>query len=165
LDELGTGAELPIGLSLMVLTTLEGDEAKAEAQRLVGQARGSRDIISLLSTIIVYKFSNLSRNEVDAMLGIELQQTRVYQEAKAEGESIGEVRGEARGEARGLEIGRTEEGRALVLRLLARKLGKIDGEIQVRVGGLTIDKIESLGEALLDFTQMGDLLVWLDGNR
>jgi predicted transposase/invertase (TIGR01784 family) len=156
LDELGTGTELPIGLSLMVLTTLEGDEAKAEAQRLVVQAQGSRDIISLLSTIIVYKFSNLSRDEVDAMLGIELQQTRVYQEAKAEGESIGEVRG--------LERGRTEEGRALVLKLLARKLGKIDGEVQVRVGGLTIDKIESLGEALLDFTQMGDLLVWLDGN-
>ncbi len=161
LDELGTGTEVPIGLSLMVLTTLEGDEAKAEAQRLVGQAQGSRDIISLLSTIIVYKFSNLSRDEVDAMLGIELQQTRVYQEAKAEGESIGEVRGEARG----LERGRTEEGRALVLRLLARKLGKIEAEIQVRVGGLTIDKIESLGEALLDFTQMGDLLVWLDSNR
>jgi predicted transposase/invertase (TIGR01784 family) len=156
LDELGTGTELPIGLSLMVLTTLEGDAAKAEAQRLVGQAQGSRDIISLLSTIIVYKFSNLSRDEVDAMLGIELQQTRVYQDAKAEGEAIGEVRG--------LERGRTEEGRALVLRLLARKLGKIDRDIQVRVGGLTIDKIESLGEALLDFTQMGDLLVWLDGN-
>ncbi len=152
LDELGTGTDLPIGLSLMVLTTLEGDQAKAEAQRLVEQAQGSRDIINLLSTIIVYKFSNLTRDEVDAMLGIELQQTRVYQEAKAEGESIGEVRG------------RTEGEQALVLKILARKLGKIEAEIQVRVGSLSIDKIESLGEALLDFTQMADLLVWLDVN-
>lgn len=57
----------------MVLTTLAGDEAIIEARRLVGQAQGSRDIINLLSTIIVYKFNNLSRDEVDAMLGIELQ--------------------------------------------------------------------------------------------
>jgi predicted transposase YdaD len=35
LDELGAIRELPIGLGLMVLTTLEGDEAKAEARRLV----------------------------------------------------------------------------------------------------------------------------------
>ena len=160
LDELGTEEELPIGLSLMVLTTLEGDEAKAEARRLVELARGSRAIIGLLSTIIVYKFSNLSRDEVDEMLGIELQQTRVYQEAKAEGETIGEVRGEARG----LERGRTEEGQALVLRLLTRKLGQIAPDVHSRVNSLTIERIESLGEALLDFTQMGDLLTWLDDN-
>ncbi len=90
------------------------------------------------------------------MLGIELQQTRVYQEAKAEGETIGEVRG--------LERGRTEEGKSLVLKLLTRKLGKIDPELQARVNSLKIDRIESLGEALLDFTQMGDLLTWLDAN-
>jgi predicted transposase/invertase (TIGR01784 family) len=160
LDELGEVEELPIGLGLMVLTTLEGDEAKAAARRLIGQAQGSRDIISLLSTIIVYKFSNLSRDEVDAMLGIELQQTRVYQEAKAEGE----IKGEARGEARGLERGRTEGEQALVFKQLTRKLGKIEPEIQARVNRLTIEQIESLGEDLLDFTLMGDLLAWLDGN-
>ena len=99
------------------------------------------------------------------MLGIELQQTRVYQEAKAEGETIGEVRGEARGEARGLERGRTEEGQALVLRLLTRKLGQIAPDVRSRVNSLKIDRIESLGEALLDFTQMGDLLTWLDDNE
>jgi predicted transposase/invertase (TIGR01784 family) len=156
LDELGSEEELPTGLSLMVLTTLEGDAAKTEARRLVERAQGSRAIISLLSTIIVYKFSNLSRDEVDEMLGIELQQTRVYQEAKAEGETIGEVRG--------LERGRTEEGQSLVLKQLTRKFGKIDSELQARVNSLKIDRIESLGEALLDFTQMGDLLAWLDGN-
>ena len=145
----------------LLTTTLEADEAKAEARRLVELARGSRAIIGLLSTIIVYKFSNLSRDEVDEMLGIELQQTRVYQEAKAEGETIGEVRGEARG----LQRGRTEEGQALVLRLLTRKLGQIAPDVRSRVNSLTIDRIESLGEALLDFTQMGDLLTWLDDNE
>ena len=152
LDELGAVEKLPIGLGLMVLTTLEGDEAKAEARRLVGQAQGSRDIINLLSTIIVYKFVNLSRDEVDAVLGIELQQTRVYREAVAEGEVIG------------LERGRSEGEQALVLKLLTRKLGKINGESQARVNSLTIDRLESLGEALLDFTSTADLEAWFGQN-
>jgi predicted transposase/invertase (TIGR01784 family) len=154
LDELQTGGVLPIRLSLMVLTTLEGDQAKSEAICLIERAQGDRDIIDVISTIMVYKFSNLSRDEVDAMLGIELQQTRVYQEAKAEGRNEGEVIG--------LERGRNEGEQALVLKLLTRKLGKIDTEIQVSVNSLTIDLLESLGEDLLDFAQMSDLLAWLD---
>ena len=136
LDELGA-VELSTGLGLMVLTTLEGDEAKAEARRLIGQAQGSRDIINLVSTIVLYKFNTLSRDEVDLMLGIELQQTRVYQDA------------------------RTDEGRSLVLRLLARKFGTISPEIQSQVNSLTLDRVESLAEDLLDFTQMEDLTSWL----
>ncbi len=157
LDELGVVEELPIGLGLMVLTTLEGDLATAEARRLIGQAQGSRDIISLISTIILYKFNNLSRDEVDRMLGIELQQTRVYQDALAEGRVEGRVEGEARGLERGLQQERT-----LVMRLLNRKLGNITPEMQLRVNGLPIEQVEALGEALLDFTQMRDLLSWLE---
>jgi predicted transposase YdaD len=108
----------------MVLTTLEGDEAKVEAWRLVGPAEGSRDIISLLSTIIVYKFNNLNRDEVDAMLGIELQQTRVYQEAVAVGEGIGEVR----------------EGQTLILRLLKRRVGNISIDLEARIKTLPFIK-------------------------
>ena len=138
LDELGAVGELPIGLGLMVLTTLEGDEAKAEARRLIDRDRDSRAIINLVSTIVLYKFGTLTRDEVDLMLGIELQQTRVYQDAKV------------------------EEGQILVLKQLTRKLGNINPEIRSRVNSLTIDLLESLGEDLLDFTQMSDLLAWLD---
>jgi predicted transposase/invertase (TIGR01784 family) len=154
LDELQTEGVLPIGLSLMVLTTLEGDVAKVEAICLIERAQGDQAIIDVISTIMVYKFSNLSRDEVDAMLGIELQQTRVYQEARAEGRNEGETIG--------LERGRTEGEQALVLKLLTRKLGKIDAEIQAQVNSLTIDQVESLGEALLDFTSMADLERFLD---
>jgi predicted transposase/invertase (TIGR01784 family) len=145
LDELGEIEELSTGLGLMVLTTLEGDEAKAEARRLIGQAQGSRDIINLVSTIVLYKFDTLSRDEVDLMLGIELQQTRVYRDAKAEGAVDGE--------------------RALVLKLLNRKLGNINPEVQAQVNSLTLDRVESLAEDLLDFTQMADLTSWLDLDR
>ena len=47
LDELGAVEELPTGLGLMVLTTLEGEEAKAEARGLIQRAQNSRDIINI----------------------------------------------------------------------------------------------------------------------
>jgi hypothetical protein len=72
------------------------------------------------------------------MLGIELQQTRVYRDAQ-----LGAVQ-------------------RLVLRQLNRKLGVITPEIRSRVNSLTIDKLESLGEDLLDFTSMADLEAWLN---
>jgi predicted transposase/invertase (TIGR01784 family) len=144
LDELGEIEELPIGLGLMVLTTLEGDTATTAARNLIGRSQGSGDIIDLISTIIVYKFSNLSRDEVDAMLGIELEQTRVYQEAQAEGE--------ARGEAR------------MIMKLLNRRLGAIPDRSSVQIQQLSVPQLEDLGEALLDFTSLADLEGWLNQN-
>ncbi len=48
-----------------------------------------KDIIDVITTIAVYKFANLSREEVEAMLGVKLEETRVYQEAKQEGREEG----------------------------------------------------------------------------
>ncbi len=53
LDELGAVANLPVGLGLMVLTTLEGEKATSGARGLIQRAQGSRDTIDLVSTIIV----------------------------------------------------------------------------------------------------------------
>jgi predicted transposase/invertase (TIGR01784 family) len=149
LDELGEAAELPTGLGLMVLTTLEGDEAISEARGFIDRSQGNRGIIDAVSTIMVYKFSNLSRDEVDAMLGIELEQTRVYREARAEGETIGEV----------------NEAQSLILRLLKRRVGNISIDLEARIKTLPLAQLEELGEALLDFSQMNDLIAWLDTNR
>jgi predicted transposase/invertase (TIGR01784 family) len=145
LDELGEVKELPTGLGLMVLTTLEGEKATSEARRLISRAQGSKVIISLVSTIIVYKFSNLSRDEIDLMLGIELQQTRVYQEAE--------------------QYGRQEEAQGLILRLLNRRVGKVSLEVEARVKILPLLRLEELHDAALDFTQINDLLAWLDVDR
>ena len=165
LDELGEIESLTNGLSLMVLTILEGDEAKNEARSLIDRADGNRDIIEMVTTIIVYKFNALSREEVDKMLGIELQQTRVYQDALAEGKASGKAEGEAEGEARGkmegLKIGLQQE-KALVLKQLNRKLGNLSPQLHARVSALPIDIIESLGEALLDFISVADLENWLN---
>jgi predicted transposase YdaD len=106
----------------------------------------------MITKIFAYKFNALSRDEVDAMLEIELQQTRVYREAVAEGEAIGE--------ARGLEIGQQQE-KALVIKLLGRKLGKIPPQLERQVAALSIERVEALGEALLDFKTIAELQAWL----
>jgi predicted transposase YdaD len=151
LDELGAIERLPIGVGLMVLTTLEGDAAKTEARSAIERSGGDRAIIEMIAKIVVYKFNSLSRDEVNVMLGIELQQTRVYQEAKAEGK------------AEEREIGLQRE-RALVLKQLNRKLGNLSTQLQSEVSALSIDNIESLGEALLDFNSIADLESWLSQN-
>ena len=152
LDELGEIAELPTGLGLMVLTTLEGEEAKIQARGLVDRSRDSRAIIDLVSTIIVYKFTNLSRDEVDVMLGVTLQQTRVYQEARLEGKVEGLAEGEIIGEAR------------MIVRQLNRRLGSLSTDVSAQIQQLTIPQMEALGEALLDFTSLVELEGWLRDN-
>jgi len=112
LDEVGEIRQLPLGIALMVLTTVDEAEAPEEARYLLARSRSvssgesgqagqsatvSRAIMEMIATIMVYKFTNLSRREIEAMLGLNLQETRVYQEAKAEGEQIGEERGRQEG--------------------------------------------------------------------
>ena len=57
-----------------------------------------------------------------------------------------------RGRQEGLEEGRRQEALALVLRLLARRVGEVEPELQEQIQALAIAQIEDLGEALLDFS-------------
>ncbi len=91
LDELGDISELPLGVALMVLTTVAEDAAPAAARMLLSRTEQetttpeiAQGIIDLIGTIMVYKFTNLSRQEIDAMLEIRLEETRVYREAREE---------------------------------------------------------------------------------
>ncbi|KAM3113444.1 Rpn family recombination-promoting nuclease/putative transposase [Phormidesmis sp. 146-33] len=94
LEELDTLNQQSLGLSLLQLPIASDAEMIQQAKQLiarVGQASipliEKDEIIEVISTIAIYKFSNLSREEVESMLGQSLQETRVYQEAKAEGKA------------------------------------------------------------------------------
>ncbi|MHC5832285.1 MAG: DUF2887 domain-containing protein, partial [Nostoc sp.] len=63
-----------------------------------------KDIIDVITTIAVYKFANLSREEVEAMLGVKLEETRVYREAKQEGLE----QGIQLGLEQGIQVGREQ---------------------------------------------------------
>ncbi len=148
LNELGEIQQLPLGVALMVLTTVEETQAPEKARYLLARTQeqivdteASRAIIEMIATIMVYKFTNLSRQEVDTMLGLQLADTRVYREAKEEGRQEGES--------------------ALILRLLSRRIGEVTPEQRSQIQALSINQLEALGEALLDFTKPGDLEEWL----
>lgn len=51
---------------------------------------------------------------------------------------------------------------SLIIRLLNRRLGEVELSLIDRLQGLSIDQLELLGEALLDFGEIGDLVTWLE---
>jgi predicted transposase YdaD len=57
----------------------------AKAQQDIGDQITQRKILELIETIVIYKFPEKSRQELEAMLGLgDLKDTRFYQEAKEE---------------------------------------------------------------------------------
>lgn len=54
--------------------------------------------------------------------------------------------------------------RSLILKQLTRRVGAPSPELTAQVEALSIEQLEALGEALLDFTQIEDLTAWLDHN-
>ncbi|MEC4802907.1 MAG: DUF4351 domain-containing protein [Jaaginema sp. PMC 1079.18] len=61
----------------------------------------------------------------------------------------------------GIEQGLEQEKR-FILRLLQRQLGTVSAEIQARLATLSLEAMEALGEALLDFESEADLITWLN---
>jgi len=85
LDELETSANRSLGIGVVKLVVEPEENAANYAKQLIAQARqhrgdrlSSQAIIDLIETIIVYKFPQLSRQEVEDMLKLsELKQTRL----------------------------------------------------------------------------------------
>ncbi|MDB9399649.1 MULTISPECIES: DUF4351 domain-containing protein [Cyanophyceae] len=84
-----------------------------------------------------------------------MRESVIYQEILEEGEQKGEQRGRLEGEQR---------ERTLVLRQLARKVGELSSNIREQLQTLSLEQLENLGEALLDFTSVSDLENWLAQN-
>jgi predicted transposase YdaD len=154
---LGDVEEQSLGLGLMLLTVKEGTEAIDTARFLLTQAQQESQtaIIDLVTTIIIYKFTNLSREEIVSMLGLDLVEPRAIREAKEEGLE----EGLEQGRTQGLEQGRTQEALSLVMRLLNRRLGEVSPQCGSQIQGLSLSQIEALSKNLLNFTTMADLQI------
>lgn len=79
--------------------------------------------------------------------------------------TTGERIGYERGKEEGKEEGKQEQGQALVLRQLQKRIGELPEEVRSRIQTLSLNQLEALGEALLDFTAIADLLNWLEANQ
>ena len=60
-----------------------------------------------------------------------------------------------------MEEGIVKGERALTIRLLTKKVGNLSPELLARVSGLSVEQVEALAEALLDFKHVGDLERWM----
>jgi predicted transposase/invertase (TIGR01784 family) len=85
-----------------------------------------------------------------------MQQSVIYQEWKEEFLKEGRQEGEQTGILKGEQ--------ALILRQLTRRIGDVAPEMRSQVQALSLTQLESLGEALLDFAEAGDLERWLREN-
>ena len=63
---------------------------------------------------------------------------------------------------RGRLEGRLEGELALIMRQLTRRIGTVEPELHDRIRQLSLTQLEDLAEALLDFSDKGDLVVWLE---
>ncbi|MCC5655181.1 Rpn family recombination-promoting nuclease/putative transposase [Nostoc sp. XA013] len=61
-----------------------------------------------------------------------------------------------------LQKGSKQGEERLILRQLNRRFGEIDSSNIERVRVLSVEQLEILGEALLDFSSVDDLILWLD---
>jgi len=144
LNELGDLREQPLGLGLMMLTIVPKGNAIESAKFLMERSQtesndrlSEQAIIDLITTIIVNKFPTLKRKEIETMLGISLEESRVYKDARIEGEI------------------------SLVIRQLNRKLSKLPKTLIAKIEALSLEQVEELGEELLDFSKVADLEQWL----
>jgi predicted transposase/invertase (TIGR01784 family) len=109
LDELGENASLPIGIATIKLVIENENRAIQSARELITRTnqevesvRQQQQLLQIIETILVYKFPSMDIKEIQEMFGLsDLKQTRVYQQAFAEGEREGEQKGKQEGERRG----------------------------------------------------------------
>jgi predicted transposase/invertase (TIGR01784 family) len=87
LDELGDPNQQPVGINLIQLTIVPETQMAERARQLIERVQQEKtsilsknEIIEVVTTIAVYKFTSLSREEVEAMLGLSLEETRIYRD-------------------------------------------------------------------------------------
>ncbi|NES86170.1 MAG: Rpn family recombination-promoting nuclease/putative transposase [Moorea sp. SIO2B7] len=116
LDELAETSAPSVGIATVQLIVTEEDSAIALAQDLIQRTteeieneRQKRELLQLIETILVYKLPKLSRTEIEGMFSLsDLRQTKVYQEALAEGIQAGRLEGIQEGRLEGIQEGRLE---------------------------------------------------------
>ena len=152
LNEMELSAQFSPAIELVQLAIAPKKSVAKRARDLVQQVQQTpspipkETIIDLVETTLVYKFPQLSREEIAKMLGLadSLKQTRFYQE--------------------GIEEGMGKGAGTLILKQLNRRFGAISPKLKAQIEALQLEQLENLGEALLDFAEMADLLRWLKNN-
>jgi predicted transposase YdaD len=147
LEDLLPLTNLGLTLSLLRLLVVPIDEMGTDAQAILATADSEAEflrVLDLVEAILVRKLPSLSIQEIKAMLDLQdvsLSETQFFKEVFQQGEQKGEANS--------------------ALRMLTRRCGELSIDQTAQIRSLPIDQLENLGEALLDFTGMADLELWL----
>lgn len=159
LEDLLPLKDLSPNLALLKLLVVDEQDTATLAQAIINSAETEaefRRLLDLVEAILVNKFPQLGTKEILQMLNlktVDVTQTRFYQEVFQEGQQAGQQAGR--------QAGRQEGETDLVLRMLTKRYGLLSLAQQEQIRGLNIEQLESLGESLLDFTEISDLDRWL----
>jgi Domain of unknown function (DUF4351) len=128
--------------------------------RLLGKGRTQQGAIAEVMTLDA---KDLRRSSILANWKITLEITG---QAEAEQEllmalSQAYLEWEQRTEQRGRQEGLEQGERSLILRLLTHRFGALPAELSTQVEALSLPQLEALGDALLDFSELADLVNWL----
>jgi predicted transposase/invertase (TIGR01784 family) len=153
-----SSSSVELGIVELILEPQETAADKAKQLLSVAQKAPQLPIeviMELIETTMVYKFPQFSRQEIIEMLELatESKQTRVYQE--------GLEAGRQQGRQDGIRVGE----QSLILRLLTRKLGSVNPEVRSQIEALSLQQLEALAEAFLEFSTLEDLTNWLNINQ
>jgi Domain of unknown function (DUF4351) len=148
----------PVAAALMAkmkIDPADRPKVKVECLRMIANLKLDRARIFQLSGFID---SYLRLNPVEEQqFQVEVDKIKLPQER----ENVMEITTSWMEE--GMIKGRESGERALVIKLLTKKVGNLSPEILSRVSSLNIDRLEALAEDLLDFKHVGDLERWLTG--
>jgi len=103
--------------------------------------------------MLIERFPTLTREKIMEIATIpakDLRHTRAAQQWIEEGRLEGEAQGRALGEAN------------VTLRLLNRRCGPLSDATTARIQALPLQQLETLADALLDFSGPTDLAAWLN---
>jgi Domain of unknown function (DUF4351) len=135
--------------------------------RLLGEGKTQRQAIT---EVLAFDTKDPRRSSILKLLAswkISIEVTEQVAEAEKEllmALSQAYLEWEQQTEQRGVQQGAQQEARLLVLRQLNRRVGMVPEDLEAQISSLALDELESLGDALLDFTSLSDLQLWLQSH-
>lgn len=151
LEEIKDRQGLSPNLALLKLLATDQEQSAELSRELLKTAETPTEFerrLSLIETILANKFPDLTKEMIMQILDLkkmDITQSRFYQEIRVEALQDG------------LQEGRQEEGRNLVLRQLTRRFGELSENQVGQIRQLSVEQLEVLAEALLDFSEIADL--------
>ena len=151
LQDLKEESDLSPNLALLQLLVTDRNQSADLGRALLEKAETEIEFerrLSLIETILANKFPDLTKEMIMQILDLkqmDITQSLFYQEIIQEGRQEGRQEGEA----------------GLVIRLLRRRLGQLADNHVEQIQKLSVPQLEDLGEALLNYTEMADLVGFL----